>query len=179
MRNSGIPHNTEDKSWWTRYGEQQEKAFVQTVAPQIGLQAQINPAKAADKYAPDLVVCGKIADLKVQKTPFFTAQRYGKNPSETVTLNLKDYARYLHQYPTIEIYFYVHWQQLAYQGLTVQPRKGVWMTDLETITRLKASQKAPLHVYQRRVGDKLNANESFLLSLGDLCLIGELPDSGP
>ena len=132
----------------------------------------MNPEKENDPYAPDLLVDGIIADLKTQNTPFFTANRYGKDPGRTVTFNQKDLERYQKLYPDLLIYFYVRWNQLEGYGKQVQFLHGVWKTNVKSIENLIQLGKAPIHAYQRRVNDqKGNAKGSYLLSLDDLELV--------
>ena len=92
-------HNTEDKQWWVIEWAKREVLFVEKVCPELGLLAGINPEKSSNRYAPDLVVSGLIADLKCQQTPFFKARDlYGLDPQFAVTFNRKDYLRYKEQY---------------------------------------------------------------------------------
>ena len=163
------PNSTENKEAYCRFGESKEVEFVNQVAGQYGLDATINPKKAKNKFAPDLIVNGQEADLKTQLTPFFTAGRYGKNPQTTVTFNLKDYTRYKEKYPGIDIYFWVEFEDDSQFGASVSAMSGVWKTSLDKITELIESGDAPLHAYQRRVNDNRgNAKESFLIDLGSL-----------
>lgn len=172
-----VLHDTEDKNWWTKYGEKLENLFLQNIAPEIGPNAQINPDKNTNRYAPDFIINGSLAELKTQNTPFFTASRYGKDPGRTVTFNKKDYIRYLELYPKLPIYFYVRWDTLNWKDLKVNPLHGVWMTEVKEVTNLITAKKAPLHEYQRRVDDhKGNARDSFLLSLDDLHEVALLPN---
>src|SRR3989344_8017214 len=110
-RNISIPHDTEDKSWWLLHGAQLEERFVEVCCKHLHLSAAINPVKITNPTAPDLVVNGRLADLKTQNTPFFTAARYGLDPRFAVTFNRKDYERYKRFYPDIDIYYWVDWTQ--------------------------------------------------------------------
>jgi hypothetical protein len=103
-RNHNVPHGTEDKQWWLRHGERLEADFVELCVTHLALDVCLNPAKLVDPTAPDLLVDGKIADLKTQNTPFFTASRYGLDPRFTITFNWKDYERYRKLYPDIIIF---------------------------------------------------------------------------
>ena len=69
-----MMHNTEDKSWWTEHGSRKEEEFVRDICPRIPLNAQINPEKVNIPYLPDLIVDGKLADLKYQTTPLFQSR---------------------------------------------------------------------------------------------------------
>ena len=71
-------HDTEDKEWWVVEWQNHENLFVSEVCPRLNLVAQINPAKKHSPYAPDLIVQGRLADLKCQQPPFFkSGVQYG------------------------------------------------------------------------------------------------------
>lgn len=167
-----INHN--NKSEWCREGVTREELFVNEVAPLFSLSAKINPEKQlGDKFAPDLIVQGHISDLKCQNTPFFTASRYGKSPSNTIGLNRKDVERYSNLYPWIHLYFWVKWERQENYGVEVRPVNGVWFSTLFDIKELIVNHKAPLHVYEKRADDTSgNAKDSYLISLSDLKPIG-------
>lgn len=163
-------HDTEDKLWWTEHGARMEVRFVAEVAPHLGLDAALNPAKTADPFAPDLLVAGQLADLKVQNTPFFTASRYGLDPQHTVTFNRRDYLRYSELYPEILLFFWVAWTTLAWPRTAPRVRvakmAGVCEVPFARLAgRVKAGE-VPLHSCRRRVGDRAgNATESHLFDL--------------
>lgn len=178
-------HDTEDRAYWFALGCQQEEAFVSQTAPLLGLRMRINPAKASDRYAIDLlweVTPGAevLTDLKTQNTPFFSAGRYGKDPGRTVTFNLKDLRRYEQLYPAAQVFFHVRWTQLSKvlggREYCVPPLHGVWRASVPEI-RAIVDREAVQHAYQRRAQDTQgNARDSYLLSLDDLTLVGLLPE---
>jgi len=143
-------HDWNDKLWWCKYGEELEREFVDNIAPSYGLNAIINPEKETDVYAPDLVVNGEIADLKVQVTPFFTSD----NPQWCVTFNFKSRKLYTLYYPDIVIYFFVHWRTLKWRNVIVEPLYGVWRV------RLRDMDFSTLHEYK-------NGKKSYLMDLRD------------
>ena len=164
--------DTEEKSPWCVHGATKEGIFLNKFGGMLGLIQ--NPEKTDDKFAPDLLNTrtGKVGDLKTQNTPFFTAERYGKNPQYTVTFNVKDAQRYSENYPEIEIYFWVDWIVVRYvKGSTdirVEPMSGVWFTGFKDLIGIL--ERAPVHEYIRRVGDKRgNAKSSYVLELNDEC----------
>lgn len=164
-------HDTEDKGWWVIEWAKKEQDFVKKVCPQLGLSAHMNPAKDKDPYAHDIFVEGSISDLKCQQTPFFTAgTRYGIDPQFAVTFNHKDLVRYSSLYPNIVLYYWVNWITLQWQQLRVYPMAGVWRAELPVLAKL--AESAPLHTYQRRVGDAAgNAKSSYVIDLRSLeCL---------
>lgn len=163
-------HDTEDKLWWTEHGARMEVRFVAEVAPRLGLDALLNPAKASDPFAPDLLVRGQLADLKVQNTPFFTAARYGLDPQHTVTFNRKDYLRYSELYPTIELFFWVAWTTLEWPArqprARVQKMAGLREVPFAELASRVEDGRTPLHSYIRCVGGRAgNATESYLFDL--------------
>lgn len=182
MDNPNLKLNTEDKKQWTTLGRDLEDDFIRQIVPYLGVDIILNPEKETNPYAPDFLSSGRLADLKTQNTPFFTAGRYKKDASRTVTYNRKDLERYKRKYPGIRVYFYVRWNQLrphfgseSYQRSNeVRPLHGVWTATNEAIEELVQTGRAPEHAYQRRVEDKVNANSSFLLSLDDLELVASL-----
>jgi len=171
--NTSMRHDPEDKDWWLNSGERLEHQFVQMLATEKVAKVELNPDKLNDPTAPDLLLDGQLADLKSQRTPFFSANRYSKDPRWTVTYNRKDLERYASLYPNIQILFWVVWEQLSYHSYSVEPLSGVWLTsNAEILARIKAG--APEHRYVRRQEDQLgNAKSSFLLDLREMkCLIG-------
>ena len=52
-------HDPQDKAYWYGDGEGGELHFVDQIAPRIGLNAQINPAKENKPWASDLVIDGQ------------------------------------------------------------------------------------------------------------------------
>ena len=164
-RNPDVPHDTEDKSWWLLRGEEYEKSFVALCRSQLGLDARINPEKQHNPMAPDLVVEGLLADLKTQKTPFFTADRFGLDPRFAVTFNRKDYERYRRLYPSIMIYFWVDWVQTAWKNRRIKYYGGFFRAPFAAIAKT-IEAGAPEHAYRHREGDRLgNATSSFVLDV--------------
>jgi hypothetical protein len=164
--------NNQDKDAWCRAGEIYEEAFVQVMRENIGYPLVINPEKAVNKYAPDLSIEGdetlmhpRLADLKVQTTPFFTADRYGISPQYAVVLNQKDVERYAQHYQNIYIYFWVDWHITEMFGQHVPYFGGIYGATWSRI--LEMLETAPLHHYQER-GDDMrgNARSSYVLYLG-------------
>lgn len=124
-------HSPEDKSFWILAGEEKERLFVEAVLPRLGFRGSVNPAKQTDRYAPDLLVEGRLADLKCQRTPFFRASElYGVEAQYAVTFNRKDFERYRTDWPSIDIFFWVHWQeterQIGGRTYSVEEMAGVW-----------------------------------------------------
>lgn len=159
-----INHDTEDKQWWCTQALADEIEFANRLE-QAGHEACINPQKRLDKYAPDLIVNGRIADLKCQKLPFFRAQElYSVDPQYAVSFNLKDMQRYRAKYPTIVIYFWANWSttEMDISGIryTVQPMSGIWRAELPEI------ESQTVHTYNRRVNDNQgNAKASYVVDL--------------
>lgn len=155
-----------NKGFWIQRGLEYEDFFCEHVAPRVNLHAEINPDKAENKYAPDLMVNTNIlADLKVQRMPFYSSTGYGFNPDRTVTFNKKDLVRYLSFYPEILVIFHVDFYST----------KGIWLADIPLIQKLIAEGKSVEHVYKSRVSDpSSNGKSSYLLSLDDLLPAGLL-----
>lgn len=164
-RNSLVPHNTEDKFWWLRHGEGLEHRFVEICLSKLNLDASINPEKALNPMVPDLIMEGKLADLKTQNTPFFTAGRYGLEPRFAVTFNRKDYERYQTLYPHLIIYFWVDWIQTEWKEMRVDYLGGIFRLPFKDVAHM-IERGAPEHHYKHRgdPGDR-NAKSSFLLDI--------------
>lgn len=159
--------DTENRDHWYRYGEYLEGKFVTFCNSKTDLITEINPQKTIDKTVPDLIVNGRLSDLKTQNTPFFTASRYGIDPQYAVTFNRKDYERYSKLYPDLDIYFWIEWQNISYNGLTVKPMRGIYYANFQFLKPILES--APEHTYLRRQGDeRRNALSSFVIDIRTL-----------
>jgi hypothetical protein len=171
MRGNDL-HDPQDKQWWLEAGMRREVAFVEQIAPQLGLQAEINPAKERDPYAPDLLVGGQLADLKCQTTPFFRAESfYGVPVRVAVTFNRVDYERYRELHPRIDLIWWVHWDQLDMrfrdgQVVRTAPLNGVWRVSFSALAAGIEADQFHLHEYiHRRSDTRGNARDSFVLDL--------------
>lgn len=162
-------HDLQDKAPWCKTGATFEEVFVEKYGQQFGLI--INPQKEDNIYAPDLLntTNNSLGDLKTQNTPFFQAsQRYDLDPQFAVTFNVKDYKRYLANYPTIEIYFWVKWIVTGFEKnddkIQVQPMEGIWKIEFDNLIEL--CKTSPIHTYGQRIYDnKGNAKDSYVLDL--------------
>ncbi|KQQ94955.1 hypothetical protein [Massilia sp. Leaf139] len=164
-RNPNVPHDTEDRGWWYLHGAAMEKEFVKLCRTKFGLDAEINPAKDEDPCAPDLMVNGGLADLKSQRTPFYTARRFGIDPRYAVTFNRKDYERYKAYYSDISIYFWLDWTETSSRWGTVDYYGGIFHLPFSDVAAL-IEAGAPEHSYQHRVGPgDPNAKSSFILDI--------------
>lgn len=165
--------STEDKQTWCDHGVKLENRFVADIAPLLaGVSVKTNPEKETDKYAPDILMDGQLADLKTQNTPFFKAEIfYNIPPQWAVTFNGKDYKRYTELYPGIKILFWCQWKQVEYvdkstgEILKVDAMNGVWETNMEQIQGF-IDGGAPNHRYINRRNDtKGNAKDSYCFDL--------------
>lgn len=159
-----VTHDTEDKLWWCLHGNDLEERFVRILRTRFDREAIINPDKMRDKYAPDLVVGGFLADLKTQNTPFFTADRYGLDPQFAVTFNRKDRDRYRDRYPRLHIYFWIEWQTLKLGRSSIRYFAGIFGIPFPRLEPILNA--APEHFYSRRAGESgTNAKSSFILDV--------------
>lgn len=132
-----------------------ENKFIERDAPELGLRAMINPLKSTDPYAPDLLVEGEIADLKVQTKPFFMASKLHKiDPQYCWTFSERQYRHYAKNYPNMEIYICIEYctkdvvrVMKSGETIKVRPMKAIYRVNMRKIIELVDSMKAPLHVY--------------------------------
>ncbi|MEI8007714.1 MAG: hypothetical protein WCI48_16020 [Bacteroidota bacterium] len=162
-------HNLQDKAVWCIEGSKTEEVFVKKFG--ADLQIAINPQKANDPFAPDLIELpnNQLADLKVQCTPFFKSESlFGIPPRYAIVFNDKDRKRYNRLYPEIQIFYWIDWLAVRFEmgstNIIIEPLDGVWKIKMPLLEELL--KKAPLHEYQQRVGDKLgNAKSSYVLDI--------------
>ena len=128
----------------------------------------MNPDKETNPYVPDLIVNEKLADLKTQTTPFFTSKRYNFNPNYTVTFNKKDFNRYNKLYSNIDIYFWVNWKDINWNGLSVNSLHGIFFSSFNNLKKIINKNKVE-HFYKKRVNDVIgNAKSSYLIDVRKL-----------
>ena len=166
--------NTEDRSKWYDWGQDEEADFIKKIVPQLKIDIRINPEKEKYEWAIDLYdyTNRRYADLKTQNTPFFTVGKYNYgrvkcDPAYSVTFNRKDYLHYKEKYPGCDIYFWVHWLQTQYRSYSVPEIYGVWRAPFQRMQITIESGIAPLHAYQNRVNDDHNAKDSYVFNLLD------------
>lgn len=164
-RNEAVPHDTEDRGWWYIHGENEEQKFVELCRDRLALNAQINPEKIRNRYAPDLVVNGVVSDLKSQTTPFFSSKVYGLDPRFTVTFNRKDYERYRANYPEIDIYYWINWVQTESDWGKVDYFAGIFFLPFKDVEKLIIAPAPEHHYKRRRDPENKNAKSSFLLDV--------------
>jgi hypothetical protein len=161
--------DTEDKDWWVQEGAKREILFVEQIAPKLGLIAEINPEKQENPYAPDLIVNGRLADLKSQTTPFYLSYMYGVPSQYSATFNEKDYRRYKRFYPDLDIYFWLSWDKsvatLNRIIHVVRPVDDVWVANFQQIEN-SIQWGAAKHEYANRKNDTNgNARSSYILDM--------------
>ena len=79
--------STEDKQFWCKAAESDERAFAVNRLFQLGLAGSVNVEKRTNPYTHDLFVQWPV-DLKNVSTPLFKAQElYGIDPQYAVTFN--------------------------------------------------------------------------------------------
>ena len=146
--------DVEDRTAWYGHGNTEEEAFVSVYGRK--LRIQLNPEKKTNSKALDLRVRGRLAELKCQKTPLFTARkRYKLDPTYAVTFNLKDafeYGRYGKNYRDFDVFFWVDWvavkMLMGKNEYRAEPLCGVWKVSFKQLERMRKS--APIHWYNRR-----------------------------
>lgn len=158
--------NTENRQEWYKKAEQWELKFCSDVAPRFGITTEINPNKEVHPEDNDLLVHlpdGRsiIGELKPNFKPFFMAGKlYSINPQYAFAFNVRD----MRDIPEDGIVFvWLKFRHVTAYGVTVQYMEkvyGEWGKDfLEKIN----TANAPIHHYQRRVNDPVNAKCSYIL----------------
>jgi len=155
------PLDTEDKLAWCDHGLDLELLFCEKFGERLGVS--MNPEKTDNPYAPDLVNVSGFADLKTQQTPFYRAGSYGVNPLQCVVINRKDLKRYYKLYRDIQIYFWLSFEGGTSYGVSIPKMDAIFMVDLASIIRMIHDKLIPLHHYQRRGDDPVNAKSSYLI----------------
>jgi len=166
---SETPHDPQDKRYWYDEGERFERTFVGDIAPRIGLDVTMNPAKVDEPWAHDIFVDGAKGDLKRQSTPFFTAGRMGMDPRFTVAFNVDDFQNYLFNHGDgFILLFWLDWSPIGQErfGVNVHGLHGVWQTTIAHISLLRDSG-APIHSYKGRSqeDERNNSTTSMLLDV--------------
>lgn len=171
-------------------GEEMELHFVQNVIPRLRVKnlenlelvGEINPEKAGDKYADDLLFTGTVptrVELKSCTTPFFLSRQiFGQDPQMTFTLNVSDLNQMEDKRDIFKddplVFLYLLFEQATLnQGKAefgingIRPIEGVWAITIEALMELVYEHNVPLHKYKER--KKGNAKHSYVLNLCDPC----------
>jgi hypothetical protein len=163
-------HDTEDKSYWVEEYTKKETQFCK-IMTFIGIPTEINPEKEFNKYAPDILVNRRLADLKYTSTPFYTAYKnYNLNPRYAVTFNDKDYNRYKANYPDIILYFWLDFMDSKGHkygvNIDIDKCSHIFEVPFKQVMNDIESDKVQYHNYLRRENDiKGNAKGSYLLDV--------------
>jgi len=177
----------DDKQACYERGELMERHFVENVIPRLRvnnrrLVGQINPEKAGDKYADDLLFTGEVptrVELKSCTTPFFLSrQKFGQDPQMTFTLNVSDMNQMEDKRDIFKddplVFLYLLFEQATLDegkaefGVNgIRPIEGVWAITIEALMELVYEHSVPVHNYKER--RKGNATRSYVLNLCDPC----------
>ena len=162
------PANNENKSAWIELGSKYEKEFVKLLM-RHGVKAKINPAKKTNPYLPDLLVEGRVAELKTRRTPFFKTKQYGISPDTATTINQKDIERYIKTNPGMLVFFWGYWPKQERYGVEVKECCVVWFAMMDKLKKICDS--APVNHYENRSGEDGNKVTSYIIDLNDLRLM--------
>lgn len=172
-------HNTEDKNYWTdKFGPKNEIKFCDELCPIIKKNGILNPEKKTNPYVPDIIVDGKLSDLKYQSTPFYSCGHYyNYDPQFTCVFNDKDFIHYDRKYPDLDLYFWINYPEMEknHRGkpILIHRMEGIFFINFQNLKRLIENKKSPQHSYLRRTNDVAgNAKSSYLIDVRDLeCLL--------
>lgn len=171
-----IGNSLEDKLAWCTLGQNYEEEFVDKIAPLLGLNIKINPEKAYNKYANDLIFCKSTgetfkAELKRQNSIYTAPPGSNLDSNYLFTFNQKDYLRYKSFYPELILFFWVNRvDQLSKtifgQYHLTEPIVGVWAASFKQVARQIESGQLYTQTYAARVNDTgTNAKISYVLDL--------------
>lgn len=158
--------------------------FCENIAPKLGWHAMINPEKKNDKTAPDLILNRElVVDLKSKFSPFFKAgMMYGISPQYAIAFGVHTYERYqradfVKRYGDLPIVFWVRWDLLKWQNISVTPMHGIWFISMSELAAIKERRDAPLHIYSDRVKAGMYADRVYIFDLRDLHVYTMLEES--
>ncbi len=161
----------ENKSFWCKFGNKQESAFVDVMQRmKTPYSIKIHPAKSQNPYHPDLLVsltsngsCViETGEVKIKNSPLFYADKNYKIPSQyALTMDLKDsfnYMKLLNSGVDLVIFIWVLWEahkmEVNYNGKTkeyfVDPMKGIWVTRFSKLRLYEELVKPPIHWYNNK-----------------------------
>ena len=151
--------DTENRNDWYKAAEKWEVDFVDKFGKQLGII--INPSKEVDKCAPDLYILkgSTVADLKVQRTPFFLSEKeYNIPPQYCWTFNVSDLFDYSVRYSDrLVILIWIKYDQdLENYGVKVAAEESIYATSLFHLKKLVLDE-GKVHHYIRR-GNDTNGN---------------------
>lgn len=146
--------------------EKWELEFCSDVAPRYGITAEINPNKVVHPEDNDLLVHlpdGKhvIGELKPNFKPFFMAGKlYGIDPQYAFAFNLRD----LRDIPLDGIVFvWLRFKRVTGYGVSIEYMEKVYGEWGHVFVHKIKTANAPVHEYQRRIDDPINAKRSYIL----------------
>lgn len=152
--------NPNDKEHWVdNWADEME--FVLRYGKRLRLT--MNPSKEEDRFAPDLfsIKLGCLADLKVQREPYRTSERYGVPTERCVTLNVYDLTKYaVHYGGGFPIYFWLDHPDNPVSN-------GVYEATCREIMDSITFKRRKVHGYMTRDGEDGNKTHSWVLDVID------------
>lgn len=147
--------NVEDKQAWCKFGEEQERDFLENVVKNYKLTVARNKKKETNPYTHDIWTLFP-SDLKTIRTPFYKAKElYNIESRYAITMNDKDVVKYK-EYPFFILVFdilYSEWMQ----------EREIRVTSIHHILHLIEENKAKKHALKNRVNDtKGNGKENWI-----------------
>jgi len=151
------PENNQDKTAWCEHGAALERSFV-SQGDIAGWGVAVNPAKHSDPYTHDLLAVVPV-DLKTVKTGWRKSKElFGIDPDWAVSINVKDFVRYGKLYPNILIVVDAQFSEVSRGRYSLTVQRARWLI---------GNGRAHKHSYQDRVGDAVNAKDSYVFDLRD------------
>jgi hypothetical protein len=160
-------HDVQDKQHWCREATVKEKRIVSYLRRKYSLPIEINPKKSHDIYAPDCIYDGRVADLKIFNTPFFTAGKFGVDPQYAYTFGSREVRVYSQDYPNILIVVFYNPSILEGYGVHLDYLGGVYTSPFSALKELCTESNH--HFHAKRVGDiSHNDKSDYVIDIRNL-----------
>ena len=156
----------DDKAFWCKHGELQEKAFInifqklqnKNILKTI-FDISIHPEKNINPYHPDLLVNKKyIGDAKIKNSPLFMAKTYSVSPQFALTIDLKDIFNYrkrlISKSQDVYVFIWVKWEAhkmiTSHKTYSVEKMGGIWVSKISQLLEHLKKNKVGIHWYKEK-----------------------------
>ena len=167
----------DDKAFWCKHGELQEKAFINVFQKlqdenllKTNFDISIHPEKNTNPYHPDLLVNHKyIGDAKIKNSPLFMAKTYSVSPQFALTIDLKDIFNYrkrlISKSQDVYIFIWVKWEAhkmiTSRNTYTVERMGGIWVSKISRLLEYLKLNNVGIHWYKEKFRQSPIISESM------------------